>query len=447
MPATAGPSQLAFRLLCVTTSLMTAAASMMAVMVPLYATFLGLGPQWLGVLIALPGIFPVLLALQAGRWVDGYGPARWLLFGMVGMMSAPAVLLIAPGVPTLAVSRLLVGVTVLFVNLAAQSLVASMDNRRSHQSNFAAYSTWQAGGRMVGPILMGVVIDGAGFRLSFLAVLVVIALGAGLSYFVYRAVGSEPVEGSREVVGARKMLRATVRNVGFRVAVLASAGIFLALTVREAFLPVMLEQLGMSATVIGALVSLGSLTSVLIRPLMPLVTRLLKGTGRSLVVAMATVAVGIGLLALVKSVFAFALLAVLVGFGTGIGFPLSIVAVASHVPLRQRGMALGLRLSTSHLVEISVPILSGLLVAATSYAVGFAGAGLVLAVLTVLAFKLLPRFEAAEIEALTMAAEVKAAADEKVRAAAAESECGSPETTAAATDAAESSSALTRPRS
>src|SRR5690554_1756431 len=377
---------------------MTTASSMMQVMVPLYAVSLGLGPQWLGILIALPGVFPVLLALQAGRMVDRGGPGRWLLIGMLGMCLAPGVLVVWPGVAALVISRMVVGAFVLFVSLSAQSLTAVVDNGRSHQANYGAYATWQAAGRMVGPVLFGVLLDGYGFRLTFLVILIILAAGAGLAYLVYRRTGDLRADGSTDVVGSGKAFKSIVGNVGFQVAVLASAGIFLALTVREAFLPVMLEQMGMSATLIGTLVSIGSLTAVLIRLVMAPVVRLLGGTGRTLILTMASVALGIGLLAVAKSVTAFVILAVVVGFGTGIGFPLSIVAVATHVPVRQRGMALGLRLSASHLVETLVPALAGILVAVTSYAVGFAGAGVILGVFTRRSLGRMPRLLAMEKE-------------------------------------------------
>src|SRR5690606_41526863 len=88
---------------------MTAASSMMQVMVPLYAVSLGLGPQWLGVLIALPGVFPVLLALQTGRWVDRGGPGRWFFLGMLGMSAGPALLTLSPGGVTLGLARAVMG--------------------------------------------------------------------------------------------------------------------------------------------------------------------------------------------------------------------------------------------------------------------------------------------------------------------------------------------------
>jgi len=247
-------------------------------------------------------------------------------------------------------------------------------------------------------VLFGVTLDAFGFRVSFLVILAILVTGAFLSHLLYRMIGSVRVDASTDVVGSGKMLKSILTNVGFQMAVFASAGIFLALTVREAFLLVMLEELGMSATLIGTLVSIGSLTAVLVRPVMAQVVRLLGGTGRTLIVTMAAVALGIGLLAVAESVTAFVILAFVAGFGTGIGFPLSIVAVATHVPARQRGMALGLRLSASHLVETFVPALAGLLVAVTSYAVGFGAAGAILGVLTLLSLRRLRRFEEMERE-------------------------------------------------
>lgn len=375
---------------------MTTASSMMMVMVPLYAVNLGLGPQWLGILVALPGIFPVLLALQAGRMVDRGGPGRWFLIGMIGMCVAPALLVVAPGVFSLVASRIVVGAFVLFTALSAQSLTAALDNGRSHQANYGAYSTWLAAGRMLGPVLFGVLLDAFGFRTAFVFILGIMLVGTAIAYQVFRATASLRFDEPSGVVGMGKGVKGILSNVGFQLAVLTSAGIFLALTVREAFLPVMLEELGMSATLIGTLVSIGSATAVLIRLFMSKVVSALGGTGRTLIWNMAAVAVGIGLLAFAKSATAFVILAVVVGFGTGIGFPLSIVAVATHVPPRQRGMALGLRLSASHLVETVVPAVAGLLVAVTSYAFGFGVAGLILAALTLVALGRLSRFEAME---------------------------------------------------
>ena len=302
--------------------------------------------------------------------------------------------------PALAISRLVQGFFQLFVIVSAQSLIADLSNGRSHQSNFAAYATLLAVGRMIGPILVGFIIDNVGFRASFMASFGILVLSAVTAYLVMLgALRKGRNQGVTAGASGGGAVRTTIRNVGFQLAVLSSSGIFLALIVREAFMPVMLQELGISATAIGSLVSLGSLTAVLVRPLMPLVTRALRGTARTLVVAMSAVAAGVGLLAVVDSVVWFGLLAVVTGFGTGVGIPLTIVTIASHVPPRERALALSLRLSSNHLVEIVVPVLSGVLVAAVGFAAGFAVAGLALAALTVLALTRVRAFEALEQEA------------------------------------------------
>lgn len=386
-------------------AILSAGLSMLTVMVPLYATALGLGAESIGLLVALPGVFPVLLAFNAGRWVDLVGPPRMLFVSMSLMAAAPLSLLALSGVLALVVSRLMVGFVQIFVNLASQSLIADLDNGRSHASNFAAYSTLLALGRMVGPVSMGFLIDHYGFRASFWAVLVVLIAGAGVSNLVMRSAAGSNAEagGPAGVVGARASLRGVLDNVGFQMGVLASAGIFLALMMREAFLPVMLEERGMSATLIGTLVSIGSLTAVLIRPLLPVVNRLLRGTSRSLVVSMACVAVGIGLLSVAHNVTFLAALAVVTGLGTGLGLPLSLVAVTTHVTPEQRATALSLRISSNYLVEIVAPILGGLLVAATTYAFGFGVAGALLLLLTVVGLGRIRPFEDEERAAATEA--------------------------------------------
>ncbi|MCC6310526.1 MAG: hypothetical protein IT345_06370, partial [Trueperaceae bacterium] len=104
---------------------MTAASSMVAVMTPLYAVSLGVEAQWLGLLMALPGIIPVLLALQVGRWVDSIGVARSFFLGIAGLLLSPLTVIVFPGIAALAAARVLLGLFVLVFTLASQSLVAS----------------------------------------------------------------------------------------------------------------------------------------------------------------------------------------------------------------------------------------------------------------------------------------------------------------------------------
>jgi len=381
----------------------TVGQSMLATSVPLFAVALGLAPVWVGALVALPNALPVVLAMTAGRWIDRGGPGRWLAVGAGGMAAAPLMLVLVPSAPALALVQLLLGVFRLFAALASQSFVADLGGGRALERNYATYATLLSAGRLAGPLVAGVAIDAAGFRAAFGVAGAVTVLTFALAWRIRGAVGpaaaapptpagDEPV-GPAPVAVGRFGAREALANVGVQLAVLSSAGVFVAISVRQAFLPVALQELGYPATTIGALISLGALAAVLVRPLMPVVSRALGGPARTLVVAMLAVAVAVAGLGLVTSLPAFALLGVLAGFGTGVGLPLSIVTVASHVDARHRGTALGLRLSLNRAAQLAMPVAIGAVIGAAGFGVGFGLAGALLAALALAAAGRVTAFE------------------------------------------------------
>ena len=394
----------------------TVAQSILGTAVPLFAVALGLAPVWVGVLVALPNVLPLLVAMPAGRWIDRGGAGRWLALGTGGMVSAPLLLVLVPSATSLALAQLLLGIFQLFAALASQSFVADLGGGRALERNYATYATSLSAGRLMGPLLAGVAIDANGFGAAFTAAALVSAVTFALTYAIRSGVGtqgssssdraatepsarSESSEASSSPTpqptamppnyGAREALG----NVGVQLAVLSSAGVFVAISVKQAFLPVALLELGYPATTIGALISLSALAAVLIRPLMPLVSRALGGPARTLVVAMTAVAIAVGLLGVVNSAVAFGVLGVLAGFGTGIGLPLSLVTLARGVNPRQRGTALGLRLSLNRAAQLAMPVMIGAIIGAAGFAVGFGLAGLTLAGLTVAAAVRVRAFE------------------------------------------------------
>lgn len=399
--------------------LVTLTLATVATAVPLYAVALGLDAATVGLLVALPNLFPMLLAVPAGRAVDGAGALRWMLVASVGLVSAPLLVAALGGTLALAAAQLLLGLFHVFLTLASQAYVATLGDRASFERDFAWYSTSLAAGRLGGPLLAGVVIDAAGFRPAFAVVTVALVLSALLVTTLWRrhrdaTEAAVVTGGERRELGttaspertaacardavppARGGTWALLGNVGLQLAVLSSAGVFVAIAVRQAFLPVYLSELAYSATSIGALLSLGGLAAVLVRPVMPWLSRTFGGPARTLVVAMAAVAVGVGLTGLVSAYAAIAALTVLGGLGAGVGLPLSIVTVASHVDPRRRGLALGVRLSLNRVAQLVAPVAIGAVVAVAGFGPAFALAGGVLAALALLAAARVGAFEAAD---------------------------------------------------
>jgi MFS family permease len=392
----------------------TVGQSMLGTAVPLFAVALGLAPVWVGVLVALPNALPVVLAMPAGRWVDRAGAGRSLAVGTAGMVSAPLLMVLAPAAASLAVAQLLLGVFQLFAALSSQSFVADLANGRSLERNYATFATLLSAGRLVGPLVAGIAIDASGFPAAFAIAagvsLVTFVLAWGIRGAVGRADagsagGAGPADGAsaggpgpgRGTGGSIPMgARAALGNVGVQLAVLSSAGVFVAISVHQAFLPVALQEQGYAATTIGSLISLSAFAAVLVRPLMPVVARALGGPARTLVVAMTVVALSVGLMGMAGSVPTFVVLVVAMGFGTGVGLPLSLVTVASHVDPRHRGTALGLRLSLNRAAQLVMPVIVGAVIGAAGFAVGFGVAGGLLLALVVAVVARVPAFERAK---------------------------------------------------
>ncbi|MEX2500733.1 MAG: MFS transporter, partial [Trueperaceae bacterium] len=379
--------------------LSSVAQSMLATAVPLLAVALGMAPAWVGVLVALPNVIPVALGMATGRWVDRGGAGRWLVGGVAGMATAPLLLALAPQAAGLALAQLLLGAFQMVTALASQSYVADATPRGSMERAYATYATFLSAGRLVGPVLVGVLIDAAGFRPSFAVAAAIEAAALAVVWSTRRAVsagtsdrngsgGAEEDAGSHgEGVASEAArngsmttdppatdppapfgVREAWQNVGVQLAVLASSAVFVAISVRQAFLPVVLDDVGFSATEIGTLISLGGVASVTMRPLMPVVSRLLGGPARTLVVALAMLALAVGLLGVVSSFAAFALLSLTAGAATGFGNPLSIVTVAQHVGSGERGTALGVRMSSNRAAQLVAPVLVGALIGVACFA-------------------------------------------------------------------------------
>jgi MFS family permease len=407
-----GPSN-QFWLLSGAMGLVTVTLSAFDTLVPLEAVRQGAGAATVGVLVALPNLFPIALGLVAGRLVDRGGAGRWLVAGAAGMVLAPVVATLLAGLAPLAFAQVVLGLFHLFVNLASLSVVASISSREALQHRYGWYATSLAAGRMVGPLLAGFTADLAGFRVAFAAVAAVAFVATLATVAVHRRLAASRPDRADEQDAPRmahapsgqapasapiasqgwRAVTDTAANPGVQLAMLASSGVFVAIAVRQAFLPVYLAGLEYPASTIGSLLSLGALAAVLVRVVLPRVTGLFGGAARALVVCMATVAVAVGALGVVETLAPLALLTLLAGLGTGLGLPLSIATVASHVAPERRGLAFGLRLTVNRSAQLVAPLVVGGLVGAAGFAVGFAVAGALLGLAAVAAALRVTAFE------------------------------------------------------
>jgi MFS family permease len=353
----------------------------LATTVPLYALSQAASPALIGALVALPAALPVLIGVRLGERMAGAAAVRWLRRGTVAMAAAPAVLALVPGLVVLAAAQAWVGAAQLAAVLAAQALVASFGRDATVERDYAVYATAVSAGRLVGPVAAGLAIDAVGFRAAFALAAVAMAAGAALAAGVPLAAagdGAPPARGpaSRNPWHGAGTL---VARPAVRLAILASGGLFVALAVRQAFVPVALARLGASAATIGLLLSFGAVAAVAVRPFAPWVARRMGGAPNVLVASAALVTACLVGLGVAPTAWAFAPLLFGLGAATGVSLPLSLSIVARDVDADARGRALGLRLVVNRAVQLIAPSAVGVVIALGGIAAGFGAAATVLA--------------------------------------------------------------------
>lgn len=385
-----GPSRALWLIGLATTPFITAFA-MLGLLAPLMALDLGASPALVGMLVASKAFVPVLLAVPIGSLIDrigGYWPTAIAL--AVAVISTAAVALL-PDVAVLFGSQMVFGTSQLVFMVASQRLVSGLRRGLARERDFGWYSTFQSAGQMVGPVLAGAVLDLAGFRFAYLATAALVTVALVASMLTRRparvaqaaspaseapaarapsdeadpasvAVPEEATERDlREPPDAGRFggIRGLLRNPGFLMAVAVSCTVLLSQSVRQSFLPLYLESLAMSGTIIGIIISSRGLVSMLVRSVLPAIVRLLGGRSRTLLIMVGAIVLGIGLTSFVSTLPGLLIAAALVGVGGGITQPLSMVTVADHVHPRQLGLALGVRLTVNRLAQVLGPLLIG----------------------------------------------------------------------------------------
>src|SRR5688572_8480996 len=110
------------------------------VLMSLYAIQLDASPAAIGVLIALYGLGPLLLSVQAGRICDRFGTYWPIVLGSGGLAVGFVIPWLFPGLEVLYVSALVLGAGLVFINLAIQNLVASLGEADARTRNVSLQS-------------------------------------------------------------------------------------------------------------------------------------------------------------------------------------------------------------------------------------------------------------------------------------------------------------------
>ncbi len=243
------------------------------VAVTLYALSLGAGTATVGVLMALYAFLPDCSRSSPGRLTDRIGVRKPMLVGSCGIALGAGAAFAVPGLPSLFVAATLIGVSFMAFQVAAQNATGEMGGAAGRVRNFGLLALGYSVSSIVAPLTVGFAIDHFGFRASFaLLMLLPLVPVAVLAADRLRLPGPHPAHAPHplsralELVKHRQMRRVFVIN----------ALISMAWDMHTIFVPIYGNSIGLSASMIGAILSAFAAATFVVRLAMPVIARRLS---------------------------------------------------------------------------------------------------------------------------------------------------------------------------
>ena len=325
------------------------------VLISLYELELGASPLTVGVLFSMYSVFPVLLAVYAGKLSDRYGSRRLVLFGALGLVAGLLIPFAVPKLAALFASALLIGLCYIFYTVAIQNLIGSIGEGHDRTRNYSIFSIGIGVTALLGPTTAGFAIDGIGHRWTYLLLgllpLVPILAIALVPRLLPSGRGRHKAKAGHRV--ADLLGNAPLRRV------LITAGIIeTGLELFNFFLPIYARSLGMSASRIGLIMGAFAMALLLVRTVMSKLVRRFseeRVLSASLYVAAATCAA----FPFASSFAGLAAISFVLGLGLGCGSPLSLVLAYNRSPAGRSGEGIGIRQTVNKVTEMVMPVVFG----------------------------------------------------------------------------------------
>ena len=323
--------------------------------VSLSALAVGASPFQVGIIGALFAVFPLLLAVFAGKISDRIGVRRPIAGGALMMSLGILAPFLVPGLAGLMACATLVGLGHIFFHVSIHNLIGAYGEGEARTRNFATFSLGASISAFIGPALAGFSIDGFGF-LPTHAILAAIAVVPAAIIVAYpRLVPPRAPHVEKEHAGGSMALLA---NPGLRRTLIMSGVTLTGIELFTFYFPVYGRSIGLTASAIGLVMSSYAVAAFIVRMGMHRAARRIGEIG-DLTASLFVAGITYMLVPLVDRAPLLALTAFFLGIGLGCAQPLTILLTYNHAPAGRSGEALGMRLTVNKLTQIAVPVLFG----------------------------------------------------------------------------------------
>lgn len=337
------------------------------VLMTLYAIQLGASAAAIGLLIALYGLGPLLLSVQAGKVSDRVGSYWPIVLGSAGLALGLAVPYFFSGLPVLYVSALVIGIALVFLNIALQHLIASLGDAEERTRNVSLQSLAIALGALIGPLLVGVSIDHRGHMPTFLYLALIVAASC-IAWIACRRVIPHSQRAAQTGAGGGVM--GLLAQPQLRRVIIASGLVVAGIDLYTFYMPIYGHAIGLSATMIGVVLGAHAAATFVVRAVLPLLVRR-WGEDPVMTASMLLAGATFLLFPFVGQVAVLLLLSFVLGLGLGVGQPLSVIMTYNRAPAGRTGEALGLRFLLVNLTHMVIPLAFGTIGSALGVATVF----------------------------------------------------------------------------
>ncbi|RZI41489.1 MFS transporter [Herbaspirillum sp. HC18] len=320
----------------------------------LYALSLHASEFTVGILISLFALFPMLFAVQAGRWIDRIGIVRPMMGGSVAIAAGCALSGIIGGLPVLYLATMLIGTGFMVIQVAAQHIVGAMSDDEKRATNY----NWLALGFSIsgffGPVLAGLIIDHAPHRAGYI-VFGCFAIGA-LALTAFGRI--RHIRGHTQEAPAAGNALDLLRDHDMRHIYIVGTLLSSAWDLFTFVLPIHATHSGFAASTIGFILGGFSTATFLVRLAMPWISRRLS-EWQVLVSALILAALCYAVFPFTHEPLSMMLVAAILGLAVGSSQPNMLALLHDAAPAGRAGEAVGVRVTIGNACQVILPLAFG----------------------------------------------------------------------------------------
>lgn len=352
---------------------------MFGLLIPLWALNLKASVLLVGIIVGGSAFLPSIFSIPMGALADRIGAKTLLLYAGAGTALCTALYPLWTNPWGLLALHMIVGSLQSLVWISAQAYVAKLgtDQQRSHlMGNFSSATTL---GAFAGPLVVGSLLDGWGFSVTFFAASLWALMVTLMAFHLPPSGPGTPLAWSHLRPSLRDFQQAA-SLCAIPTVLFVIVGTFLRVStyaIRGSYYPVYLKGIGFSAFSIGLLNSINNLVSSFSALCVGRLSQSIHAH-HLLLFGLSLAIVTLALTPAFSSFRPLLLLTVLSGSGVGQTLPLLLSILANITGPEIRGLSAGLRTTANRLASLLVPIFLGLIIQNFGLATGFYLIGLLL---------------------------------------------------------------------